>query len=277
PIGYINKVTEDGRKYIAPEEPQATILKWAFIVLSKGSFNTEQIWKMARKKGLGCSKSTFWQAIRNPLYCGKIFIPKYQNEQDYFVRGQHEAIIAEGLFHKVQNILDGRGREYRAKKKVHPKFPLRGFLVCPRCGRTLTASTSKGRNKYYSYYHCRKGCPHRISTDKLMDAFQIELQKYLPRKEIFEVFTKIVIETYYDLTGNHQILKNQKLTHLKDFQQRMEHIRNLLAKDKIDVMDYQKFKTEYEGLINKLDKELKVLKKRVPDIDDLLSLNTKEL
>src|SRR5699024_4690518 len=79
------------------------------------------------------------------------------------------------------------------------------------------------------------------------------------------------------LTGNHQILKNQKLTHLKDFQQRMEHIRNLLAKDKIDVMDYQKFKTEYEGLINKLDKELKVLKKRVPDIDDLLSLNTKEL
>lgn len=277
PIGYINKVTEDGRKYIAPEEPQATILKWAFIELSKGSFNTEQIWKMARKKGLKCSKSTFWQAIRNPLYCGKIYIPKYQEEEDYFVKGQHEAIIAEELFHKVQNILDGRGREYRPKIKVNPKFPLRGFLVCPRCGRNLTASTSKGRNKYYSYYHCSKGCPHRISSEKLMDAFQMELQKYLPRKEIFEVFTKIVIETYYDLTGNHQILKSQKLTRLKDYRQRMEHIRNLLATDKIDVMDYQKFKTEYEGSINKLDKELKVLKKRVPDINGLLSLNTKEL
>jgi hypothetical protein len=30
PYGYANKVTEDGRKYIAPKEPQAEVIQWAF-------------------------------------------------------------------------------------------------------------------------------------------------------------------------------------------------------------------------------------------------------
>jgi DNA invertase Pin-like site-specific DNA recombinase len=30
PIGYINKTTDSGRKYIAPKEPEAGIIKWAF-------------------------------------------------------------------------------------------------------------------------------------------------------------------------------------------------------------------------------------------------------
>ncbi|WP_197051662.1 recombinase family protein [Salegentibacter sp. Hel_I_6] len=277
PIGYVNKITEDGRKYIAREEPGATILKWAFTQLSRGDFNTEQVWKMARKKGLDCSKNAFWQAIRNPLYCGKIFIPRFQDEQSYFVRGQHEAVIAEELFQKVQNVLDGRGREYRTKLQSHPKFPLRGFLLCPRCGRKLTASTSKGRNKYYSYYHCSKGCPHRIKTEKLMLALQMELKKYVPRKEILGTFEKILIETYYDLTGNLQMLKRQKSTLLKDYKQRIEHIMDLLAREKIDALDYQRFKSKYEGLINQLDEELKTLKGRVPDIDGLLSRNIQYL
>lgn len=277
PVGYVNKITADGRKYIAPEEPSATLLKWGFAELSKGVFNTEQVWKRARKKGLKCSKNAFWKAIRNPLYCGKIFVPKFQDEQSCFVRGQHEAIISEELFYKIQNVLNGRGREYRAKIQGHSKFPLRGLLICPRCGRKLTASTSKGRNNYYSYYHCSKGCPHRISTEKLMDALQMELKKYVPRKEIWALFKKILIETYYDLTGNLHIWKKQKSVLLKDYGQRMEHIGDLLAKDKIDALDYQKFKAKYEGPINQLDKELKALKRTIPNIDGLLSHNIQDL
>src|SRR5690606_9841447 len=78
PVGYANKVDESGRKYIVPKEPDAALIRNAFEELSKGVFNTRQIWKKTKDAGLKCSKNAFWQLIRNPLYCGKIFIPKFK-------------------------------------------------------------------------------------------------------------------------------------------------------------------------------------------------------
>src|SRR5690554_5765923 len=71
PVAYLNKTEENGKKYIVPKEPDASILRWSFEEIAKGGFNTEQIWKQAKVKGLKCSKNAFWQVIRNPLYCGK--------------------------------------------------------------------------------------------------------------------------------------------------------------------------------------------------------------
>ncbi|MEJ7680244.1 MAG: recombinase family protein [Segetibacter sp.] len=108
PVGYANKVNEAGRKYIALKEKEAAIMKWVFETLAEGKFNTEQVWKFAREKGLNCLKNNFWVAIRNPLYCGKIFIPKYKDEESFFVKGQHEPLISEALFYDVQDVLNGR-------------------------------------------------------------------------------------------------------------------------------------------------------------------------
>jgi site-specific DNA recombinase len=38
PLGYANKITEDGKKYIAPKEPGASILKWAFHTIANGQY-----------------------------------------------------------------------------------------------------------------------------------------------------------------------------------------------------------------------------------------------
>ena len=35
PVGYANKITEDGRKYIAQKEPEAGIMKWVFETILK--------------------------------------------------------------------------------------------------------------------------------------------------------------------------------------------------------------------------------------------------
>src|SRR5690606_8851834 len=113
PVAYVNKTDENGRKYIAPKNPDADILKWAFTELSKGRYNTEQVWKRAKEKGLKCSKSAFWQVLRNPVYCGKIFIPAFKDEKSRFVPANHAPIISEGVFNKVQEVIDGRGRSYR--------------------------------------------------------------------------------------------------------------------------------------------------------------------
>src|SRR5690606_24547117 len=104
--------------------------------------------------------------------------PKFKDEDCYFVKGQHEAIVSETLFEKVQDVLDGRSRSYRSKIDSLNEFPLKGFFICPVCGKPLTGSKSKGRNRYYAYYHCYKGCSYRISTETLHRYFHQELARY---------------------------------------------------------------------------------------------------
>jgi|SRR5690554_6816463 len=277
PVGYRNKIDESGNKYIAPKEPDATILHWAFEELSSGTFNTEQVWKKAKDKGLKCSKNAFWQLIRNPLYCGKIFLPKFKDEESCFVEGQHQAIISEEMYEKVQEILDGRGRIYRSKIQTRNDFPLRGFLICPICGNLLTASKSKGRNKYYSYYHCRKGCTYRIGIEKLNQAFEYELRRFIPRKEVYAIYRNILGEIYYELTQSSQVSKRQILHQLKDYENRISHIRNLLATQKIDPIDYLEIKTQYNSSVDDLNKKLNTLCGSIPAVETLLEKDINEL
>ena len=127
PVGYANKVNENGRKYITPKEPEAGLLRWAFEQLASAKFATEQVLKQVRQKGLKCSKNNFWVAIRNPVYCGKIIIPKYKDEESCFVQGQHQPIISEALFYEVQDALNGKKKRQRTKMTVDDSLPLRGF------------------------------------------------------------------------------------------------------------------------------------------------------
>ena len=67
-------------------EHNASLIRWIFEKLSEGTFNAEQIWKQSLVRGFKCSKHGFWIIIRNPVYCGKIFIPKYKDEESHFVQ-----------------------------------------------------------------------------------------------------------------------------------------------------------------------------------------------
>ncbi len=276
PVGYKNKIDECGNKYITPKEPDASNLRWSFEQLAKGIYNTEQIWKKSREKGLKCSKNAFWQLIRNPLYCGKIFIPPFKDEEGYFVEGQHEAILSEELFEQVQDTLDGRGRKYRLKIETRNEFPLRGFLICPECGKLLTASRSKGRNKYYNYYHCYKGCSLRIGAEELTELFKNELRRYIPLKEVIEVYKDVLKESYLELTKDIQTSKNQTSVQLKDLENRISHIRDLLATDKIDASEYHEIKNQYSTSIDKLNKKFQEVCGRIPDIEELLKNDVAE-
>lgn len=132
PVGYVNRLKEDGSKYIALKEPEASIMRWAFHELSKGIFSTEDIHRLAKKKGIKTGMHSFWLSVRNPLYCGKIFVPKYKDEESFFVKGQHEAIVSEALYYEVQDVLDGRGKTSRPKVETIEDLPLRGVLICPK-------------------------------------------------------------------------------------------------------------------------------------------------
>ncbi len=272
PIGYQNKSHEDGRKYIAPKEPEASIIRWAYEELARGIFNTEQVLLQARQKGFTGAKSLFWVAMRNPVYCGKIFIPQFKDEESHFVKATHEAIISENLYYIVQDVLDGRKREQYAPKIIgDDKLPLRGFLICPKCGKLLTGSTSKGRHKYYSYYHCFGNCAHRFRAEPVNQLLLDELDQYIPQAEIKKLYAILIAETYYEQTKEIQLEKKQVLAQIKEYEQRLTNARDLIASRKIDEDDFRPMKSGYLEQINRLEKKLNTILNDTDDIEGLLN------
>ncbi|MBX9449606.1 MAG: recombinase family protein [Taibaiella sp.] len=181
PYGYINRSTEEARKYIAPKEPEANILQWVFREIAKGKYNADQIFRMAQKRGFSKQRAHFYTIVRNPVYCGKIHVPQYKDEESRYVKGLHEPIITEALFYDAQDVLDGRKRTFNLKVVANRSLPLRGFLLCPECGRVLTGSASKGYSKYYTYYHCQTGCSFRIRAEDVNEQFISQLKKIYPK------------------------------------------------------------------------------------------------
>ncbi|KMQ67019.1 hypothetical protein ACM39_14565 [Chryseobacterium sp. FH2] len=144
------------------------------------------------------SRTSFHIAIRNPVYCGKVFIPKFKEEDAYFINGQHQPLITESLFYRVQDILDGKKRIHRPNTKIlsDEYFPLRGFLICPNCGKNIMASASKGRNNRYYYYHCNATCGFRHRAEIVNTVFEDGLKALEMTETVKKLVRKVSLNSY---------------------------------------------------------------------------------
>ena len=269
PIGYKNKVAENGTKYISFDEYQAPIMTWAFNEICNSIFNTEQIWREARKKGLRCTKNNFWVAIRNPMYCGKIFVPAFKDEPSMIVQGNHEPLITEVLFEDVQDVLNGRKRIYKPKIEANEIFTLKGFLKCPRCEKLLTASSSKGRKDYYHYYHCNSKCGFRHKAEEVNDRLALEIKKHVSGIPELKLYKDILMQTFRTKTEvietEIKLIKQQ----LNDISQKTLRARDLLISGDINGEDFKEIKKANEKLTIRLEAKLEAVKPQWTNIEPL--------
>ena len=259
PIGYVNKTAENGKKYIALKQPEASIMKWVFEQLADGTYSGEQILCSAREKGLNCSKNNFYTAIRNPIYCGKVIVPKFKNEDAYLAQGLHEPLICETVFFNIQDILNGRKKELGQPISTPEALILRGFLKCPKCHRSLSGSSSKGKQKYFTYYHCTSSCGIRFRSEKVNEAFCVELMSYLPRAGFEEIFVETIADAYQNQVGS--ILDDRKsyISQIKDITKKIERARDLLLDNDIDAIDFRSIKADGNEKISILEAKLSEL------------------
>lgn len=280
PLGYVNKISEDKKKYIAPHEVEAPLLKWAFEQIASNNFNTEQIWRKLREKADGkgrFSKNNFWVAVRNPLYCGKIFIPPYKEEKGHFVKGLHEPLISEKLFADVQDVLDGRKRAVNPKIMATEDFPLRGFLKCPNCDRRLSGSASKGRNSYYNYYHCTSSCGTRFKAEPVNEAFIKQLRYLSPKAGMVDVFIEAFIKDFND---QNKIQNAERANIIGEIDALNKRYQNALLKNADGEMaddDFQEVKKLTKGKIEKLERQLNDLAVVGSEIKDLVASALKKV
>ncbi|MBC6112795.1 recombinase family protein [Pedobacter fastidiosus] len=269
PIGYINLSSPDGKKYIAPNGLQAKLMKWAFNEIALNKYSSEQIFNQAKKLGLACNKNRFLQAIRNPMYCGKIIIVAYKDEKQHLVKGQHVPLISEALFHEVQDILDGRKRKIKTTIASHDKMPLRGFLNCSRCSRTLTSSASKGRNTYYYYYHCSSQCGYRTKVEVVNEAFFDELEKCALNEVSAEHFKIAIMESFEAVTKNDRENKQKCIQEISELNNRITTCRELLLAGDLESDDYKIIKTEAEKKIAVLEAKLSEIPINLMELADV--------
>ena len=254
PKGYSNKTIETGNKQIIPVEPEATIIRNIFARVPESDISIREMHRIAVESGFKCSLNNFWSLLRNPVYCGKIKVPEFENHTSCIVLGVHEGLISESLFEKVQEVLDGRTRKIIPKSKnVH--FPFRGVFMCPKCSRMLTGSISKGSRNYYAYYHCYNGCNFRIRASKIDDQFAELLQGFNPPDIVTDLF-RIIIKKLFDLgrtdyaVKQHQITKNWE--HLFN---RSIKAKELLLRGEIDDEDFNVIRSDCEAKINSMGKD----------------------
>jgi site-specific DNA recombinase len=268
PMGYSNQSAPDGKKFIAPEQPEADHIRWSFQQLSKGLYSINQVWRMACLNGLQCSRNNFWKLLHNPVYCGFVTVPPTKTEDIQFVKAVHEPLISENLFKDVQLLLNSRRRQYSKRENLKYLFPLRGFLQCPWCNRKLTGSISQGSKSKYRYYHCTGvKCKGRFRADILDMEYEEQLKRMDLAPEVYELFRLVLQdENVLSAQKEHGDERKHLLDEIAKQQSLMSKARKLLLAEKIDCNDFNELKKEFKQALDSLNDQLTHVNKRLSDL-----------
>lgn len=151
------------------------------------------------KRGNVFSIGTLKGILDNPVYIGKIRFNQYENwaekrrsgknKDAIIVDGEHEAIIPEDLWERVQQ--KRSARSYKAVQSDQP-YILTKLIRCPQCGAGMVAGKSKGANKTYRYYKCgtfhNKGASECSANSINTDVAELQ---------VLEEFKRIVTESKF--------------------------------------------------------------------------------
>lgn len=154
-------------KTLVVNEAEATIVREIFNLAEQG-FGYKAIvghlnsMGYKTKKGNAFSVNGVKDILSNPIYIGKIRFNqkenwsekrrKGQNNEYILVDGEHEAIISEEQWERVQNLR--KKRSYKPSRSEKP-FILSGLLKCPMCGYGMVPGYSQGsEGTRYRYYVC---------------------------------------------------------------------------------------------------------------------------
>jgi site-specific DNA recombinase len=250
PLGYRAGRDATGAKTIIPDDRSAALISQAFEEFATGLHTREQVLRrvaqlgLVTKKGKPLSSQTFSKTLRKPVYAGRIVVPEWSID----VPGKFQPLVTQAVFDKVQAILSGRTVAIAPRARSHADFPLRGFVKCGYCTEALTGSWSKGRNRYYAYYHCQDGCI-RETKDTMESQFEEFMRTLQPNAGYMRLYREIVLDVWKNKQGDSA--KVQDVVSRK--------IRQLENKDKLqEAFVYQRSisKPEYDEMRAKLVEDL---------------------
>ena len=249
PFGYLNGRDGNGHKpLIRIDEDKAGIVKQIFEEFATGRISQADIIKKFKPLGLRLKRTQLSTMLSNPVYMGKVVVPRYEDHPTQMVNGLHKAIIGEALFYKVQSVKYQLAPVTLKVSSNHSEnLPMRGFLRCAKCGSNLTGSASKSRNgSHHYYYHCnrRTGCNENLSAGIVHDKLIEILKGINPSEKVLKLYRLILLDQYNDLTKTRRLQRTTLEAKKKDIEEKMMTLteRFLMHSDKVDEGSYSKLK-----------------------------------
>ncbi len=258
PKGYKSGLNSDGKPLMQPDPKIAPRITQLFNDYSTGLYSQQQLLSKYNKLGLKLTKSALSRLLSNPLYMGKVRVPKYKGEPEELVEGKHIALITPETFNVVQNLKKGKRRVLKKQRTKNPNFPLTGYLKCPECGETIYGSQSnngksKRTTRKYYYYQCNsKHKCLRYSAEVVHRELVTVFKSIQPDEEIIALFEEILISEYKNVKKNRksEMLKLDKRIKVVEENQLMATEK--FAIGKIDDNIYQRLIKKSDGELSKL-------------------------
>jgi site-specific DNA recombinase len=257
PAGYKNGKDSSNKPLLVIDDQKANLIQEMFEQFATGLYDKEELRRIMWEKGLKLSKSTFPRTLQNPVYAGKVFVPQYKDEDAEVIQGIHEPIVSEELFNKVQRVATRNRKHKKQYERLNEETPLRALLTCRKCGGKLTSSTSKGRNDYYNYYHCRSKCGERIPAERAHKALLKYFDDVMVKPEVSNLYLKVMESIFKanetQVEGDVKKVRESlsqaegKLASLEE-----KYVMNEIEKDSYNFMK-PKFKTEIRKFQSKLE------------------------
>lgn len=201
--GYKNVRISKHETHVEIDTNTAPFIQAMFKEVAKDIETPCYIRRKFARKGYNIPESSFLEMLRNKFYIGKIRVPAYKGEPEYYVNGEHEAIIDEETFYKVQEILDGKRKKTpKLSKAINLDLYLRKFLICPVCGCALTGATSSGNGGKYTYYFCCNNQKHiRVRSENVNEEFARYTAQLKPNKTVLDLYNKILKDLQSERKG----------------------------------------------------------------------------
>ena len=144
----------------------------------RGWRNKRYVTREGKPRGGGSlTKTTLHSLLRNPLYAGKV------RSDGSLHPGEHEAIVNEATWRRVQSVLrgNGHGGNRRGPKRYTPAPLLGGLLTCQPCGKAMTHSVAVRDKRRHRYYVCQTAqkrgwaaCPTKSVAAEKIEASVVE-------------------------------------------------------------------------------------------------------
>jgi DNA invertase Pin-like site-specific DNA recombinase len=180
PLGYLNGGS--GQPSLVHDPERAPLMSALFAKVAEGSrlqhaIEWISIQGLRTRSGHVLSTSTASRLLRSPLYKGWVEHLSWGVSME----GTFAPIVTPQVWANVQQVLAGKAITAVPHINSNPAFPLKAIIICDKCGKPATASTSAGRANRYAYYHCHRGRGHlRIRADKAEQQFMRVLDSMRP-------------------------------------------------------------------------------------------------
>lgn len=256
PLGYRSE-RRSGTKKTEPDRPDMptfSILRQGWLDLATGRYTKAEVQRLMTGRGLRTksgkplSSQTIDKIFDNIFYAGVIHDPWTDDEYP----GKHVPMVSRDIFNAVQRIIHQRNRSI-PHLSSRPEFPLRGFARCTACESTLTGSFSRGRSKYYPYYHCHHSAcnlPQNYSLTAVHNEFAGFLQEFSSdghRIDHLKGWADMIAQSRHELTERLRVRRDANTKRLQEQQRRLLQLRidDLITEDE--------FRTQRKLIDSQLD------------------------